>query len=225
LLWRRFAAKLDRGVGPEFRLKPFRSVSITMPRRGHRWRRARRPLLYFTAAVSAAALGLWIFNPGLASDFGVIPLVSPPELGRLHHFRGPKFWREGPPHLSNLQATAAKLLNQAKEGTADLWADGGPDLDKLQTAAKEIKERTEVVYGPIYYFFRPPVAEFFRNYVSDFPRRHRRCIDNDGDQDDRGCPKPKTHAVPEPSAWGMLIAGFALLGGELRRRRGSAAPA
>lgn len=196
--------------------------------RGQRWRLIRQRLFLALTVSCAIALGVWIARPGLASDFGIIPHASPPAGqppktgGKPHQpkiiFPGPKFWREGPPHLSDLQATTVELWSDVKPVLPQIWTTSGPTAAKIQTVAVNVNYQIVYVIWPIiphiWYEFVPPI-----DYCKKYDCHMHHCKYSEPGKGDDSC---VVAAVPEPRVWAMMLFGFLMLGGFLRGRRSAA---
>jgi hypothetical protein len=202
-----------------------------MRKRGALWKRIRR-YLYWGAGLSAVVGAVvWWTRPGLASDFGIIPFGKPPvteappsQTPAVRHkkrvFPGPKFWRDGPPHLSTLQTAAVQVWN-------DLTTDAPgvvPVQDRLETVATHVDGAVKIYMEPVMAWVLPPLNRVWWYFVPAVPYCQRfKCITAncgvmDGDKDDRPCPQHPLYApaVPEPDVWTMMIVGVALVGARLR---------
>jgi hypothetical protein len=207
-----------------------------MRSRGLRWRNI-RPHLFITLPVTlAVALALWIAYPSVASDFGIIPYGQPPgdlklppaKPGRplvLHrlHIPGPKFWRDGPPKLSDLQASAVQVWEDVKRREPELVAEGKPAAAALQTVATDVRIRLRRYREYLRINFHPDtwVVKDQYAYYTDQLRHH---CDEPEHQNEQRCRQhvPTTGggmAVPEPGVWSMLLIGIAGLGFLMRRGR------
>jgi hypothetical protein len=201
-----------------------------MRSRGLRWRKIRRHIFITLPVTLAIGLGLWIARPGLASDFGIIPDGHPPggplPAGKVvqHrlHLPGPKFWRDGPPRLSDLQASAVQLWNDVKLQGPRLVADSAPTVAKLQVVAVHVKTKL--------------VKEAYKFHTALYPRfvmlgydwkfyeeRLRHHCDEPQNANSKVCnrhaPVVMPGLAPEPDVWAMLVIGIAGLGWLLRRDR------
>lgn len=197
-----------------------------MSRGSKPWRRVRQvgfAVLFLGAAVASA----WLVRPSLASDFGIIPPGKPPiETPETHKVRIFKT-----PLLPTVHFTALKAE------AVELWGDvqTTPDLIPVtvQTQIHHVMFKADKTINPYVMpfltFVTPPLNRVWTYFIPEVPYCERykcpvHCVDNDGDQDDKGCGKrPRlVQAVPEPRVWAMFGLGIATLGGLLRRRRSAA---
>jgi len=183
-----------------------------------------------TLAVLVLAWGFaaWIFvKPGLASDFGIIPIPAqgavgqspgaPQRVARPHRriFPGVKFWRSGVPSVADLQAVAAGLRRDVDSAATQIWTDHGPDVGRLQAVSAQVQEDIQTETQTISVWIVPPLTWAWR-YIAPPIIHHHGCRE----QDQKNCPiKP---SIPEPGVWALLLLGFGVLGARLRWRRRSA---
>jgi hypothetical protein len=195
-------------------------------------------------AALAVVIGLWIADPGVASDFGIVhftpvPVPSGPPGTTKRIFTHP-FWRQPPPHFSDLQTLAIKWWDDVKTSPPALV----PVQDQLQTIVKTVDYQVQGATG-----VSPPppgvstevwLITNWHVWMPKCPKKDckiPRCNDKGGDQqnnplcqrcdhnerkDNPFCPKPGPSGVPEPRAWLLALVGFGLLGAQLRAQRPAA---